>query len=195
MTLRLLPALLLSACAACQHPPVAGPVPVDPLPTIIAALTSAGPTAEAYRDLHASTGREGACAAWGSVAIAAPVLADTLRQVAAGEPLDHFPAVTGSIAACDLPEIQVPVQVEVITAHVVTGLSTVQFLVAVYAPQLQADHCRAYAVASGAVDYAAVLAPAVVAGLSTWALDVAAVPVDYSACPVEAVAPAVEVAP
>ena len=44
------------------------------------------------------------------------------------------------------------------------------------------------AVASAAADYAQVLAPAVLAGLSTWSLDVAAVPVDYSVCPVEAVA-------
>ena len=184
---RLLPALLLPACAACQHAPVAGPV-ADHLPDVIAALAIAGPSALVARDQAAGNGNEAACAAWGSVAIAAPVLADSLAQVAAGAPLDHLPALSGSLAVCDLPAVEVPADAAQVTGYVLAGLGSVRALVSAYAPQLQADHCAPFAVASAAVDYAGVLAPAVLAGLSTWSVEVPAVPVDYSACPVEAVA-------
>lgn len=184
-------ALALPACAACQHPPVEGPV-ADRLPDIIAALAVAGPSALVARDQAAGNGNEVACAAWGSVALAAPVLADSLAQVASGARLDHLPALSGSLAACDLPAVEVPAQVEQVTGYVLAGLGSVRALVVAYGPQIKADHCEAFAVASAAADYAAVLASAVLAGLSTWTVDVAAVPVDYSGCavPVAAVAPA-----
>jgi len=185
--LPILALLLLSACAGCQHPPVEGPV-ADHLPDVIAALAIAGPSALVARDQAAGNGNEAACAAWGSVAIAAPVLADSLAQVASGTRLDHLPALSGSLAVCDLPAVEVPAQVEQVAGYVLAGLGSVRALVTAYAPQLQAQHCEAFAVASTAADYAGVLAPAVLAGLSTWSLDVAAVPVDYGACPVEAVA-------
>ena len=187
MTPSVLALLLLSACAGCQHPPVKGPA-TDRLPDVIAALAIAGPSALVARDQAAGNGNEAACAAWGSVAIAAPVLADSLAQVAGGAKLDHLPALSGSLAVCDLPAVEVPAQVEQVAGYVLAGLGSVRALVTAYAPQLEAQHCEASAVASAAADYAEVLAPAVLAGLSTWTVEVAAVPVDYGACPVEAVA-------
>ncbi len=167
------------ACApkSGESDPAARP---DPLPSIVAALAAVGPTASVYQGIAIDNGNRAACAAWGSVAAAAPTLADVLTQVTSGEGLESFPAVSGSIAACgfDAPDVDL----SKVEQYVPAAFATVQILLASYAPQLQASACRPYAVAVGAVEYASVLVPAAVAAVESLSVSVEPVGIDYSAC-------------